>query len=47
LLFETRPTDSMTFTVTAALLALVALFACYLPARRATKVAPLRALRRE
>jgi putative ABC transport system permease protein len=47
LLFETRPTDSMTFTVTAALLALVALFACYLPARRATKVDPLLALRGE
>jgi putative ABC transport system permease protein len=47
LLFETRPIDSITFTVTPALLALVVLFACYLPARRATKVDPLRALRRE
>src|SRR5439155_642178 len=37
LLFEVSVTDPLTFAVVAALLALVALLACYLPARRATK----------
>jgi len=47
LLFEVSPTDPRTFSIVAALLATVAFLACYLPARRATKVDPLEALRYE
>jgi len=46
-LFGVTATDKLTYVAVALLLCLVSLFACYIPARRATKIDPMDALRHE
>jgi len=47
LLFQVEPTDPVTFAGVSLALAAAALLACYVPARRALRIDPLRALRSE
>ncbi len=47
LLFEVKPSDPLTFAAVPLMVAGVALFACWLPARRAAKIDPMEALRYE
>jgi putative ABC transport system permease protein len=45
MLFEVSPVDPLAFTLAPATLFVTAMLACYLPARKATRVNPLTALR--
>jgi putative ABC transport system permease protein len=47
MLYDVKPGDPVTLVVVSILLMLVALVACYIPARRAIRVDPLVALRHE
>jgi predicted permease len=47
MLYEVSPVDPVAFTLAPAVLIFTAMLACYLPARRATKVSPMTALRSE
>ncbi|MFL6303270.1 MAG: ADOP family duplicated permease [Candidatus Sulfotelmatobacter sp.] len=47
LLFDVKPTDPATLIGVAMLLAVIAMLACYIPARRALSIHPMTALRRE
>jgi ABC-type antimicrobial peptide transport system permease subunit len=47
LLYDVSPTDAATLTIVSLLLSAVALLASYIPARRAMRVDPIDALRRE
>jgi putative ABC transport system permease protein len=47
MLYGVRPTDPVTFGAVAMVLALAALFATYVPARKASRIEPMVALRNE